>query len=115
MLVVDHCLGSGPKWLCVCDCGKTRVVLARNLRGAYSCGCKARRKADRRPGHPQPCWTCRNYAGGCSWSQKYPEPVKGWDATPTTKYQGNAGEVTSFAIHYCPEYVPDGTEVLMNG
>ena len=97
MLVVDHCLGSGPdgpKWLCVCDCGKTRVVLARNL---------------------QPCWTCRNYAGGCSWSQKYPEPVKGWDATPTTKYQGNAGEVTSFAIHYCPEYVPDGTEVLMNG
>lgn len=43
MLVVDHCLGSGPdgpKWLCVCDCGKTRVVLARNLRGAYSCGCR---------------------------------------------------------------------------
>lgn len=118
MLVVDHYAGSGPdgpKWLCVCDCGKTRVVLAKNLKGTFSCGCTVRRHADRRPGRPQPCWTCRNYAGGCSWSQKYPEPVKGWDATPTTKYQGNAGEVTSFAIHYCPEYVPDETEVLMNG
>lgn len=108
-------VGSDKTAMDVCDCGKTRVVLAKNLKGTFSCGCAARRKADRRHGHPQPCWTCRNYAGGCSWSRKPPAPVKGWDATPTTKYQGNAGEFTPFAIHYCPEYVHDGTEVLMNG
>lgn len=31
----------GNRWLCVCDCGSTRLVLADNLkkRRTYSCGC----------------------------------------------------------------------------
>ncbi len=35
--------------------------------------------------HIQPCWTCKKCYGGCSWSRKDPEPVPGWDATPTVK------------------------------
>lgn len=114
MLVVDHYVGSGrlgPQWLCKCDCGRVRVVIARNLKYVYSCGCtRAHPRAKGNAQNTQPCWSCRKYAGKCSWSRKYPEPVEGWKATPTTKYQGTAGEVTSFAIHYCPEYVSDGTE-----
>lgn len=93
------------------DHGRVRVVIARNLRYVYSCGCtRAHPRAKGNEQNTQPCWSCRKYAGECSWPRKYPEPVEGWEATPTTKYQGTAGEITPFAIHYCPEYVSDGTE-----
>ena len=58
----------------------------------------------------QPCWHCRNYAGGCSWTQKEPKPVDGWRAVPTRK-SGDSGKIMhSFEIRYCPEFVSDGTE-----
>jgi hypothetical protein len=43
---------------------------------------------------------------------KDPEPVPGWDATPTVKKKGGrkAGIMCSYAIHSCPEYEWDGTE-----
>lgn len=62
--------------------------------------------------HIQPCWTCKKCYGDCSWTKKDPEPVPGWDATPTVKKKGDrkAGIMRSYAIHSCPEYEWDGTE-----
>lgn len=65
----------------------------------------------------QPCWTCNKYYGDCSWTKKKPEPVPGWDATPTVKFHGSGGGkycMHSYAIHSCPEYEWDGT-VVSNG
>ena len=62
----------------------------------------------------QPCWTCKKCYGDCNWSKKDPEPVPGWDATPTEKKKcaGKKDEIMhSFAIHRCPEYEWDGTVV----
>lgn len=94
-------------------CGKAAPTYIDHTgeRYVYSCGCtRVHPRAKGNAQNTQPCWSCRKYAGECSWSRKYPEPVEGWEATPTTKYQGTAREITSFAIHYCPEYVSDGTE-----
>lgn len=62
--------------------------------------------------HIQPCWTCTKCYGDCSWSRKDPEPVAGWEATPTAKRKGGrkGGIMHSYAIHKCPEYEWDGTE-----
>lgn len=66
------------------------------------------------PYHKQPCWSCKNCYGGCNWTGKDPKPVKGWIATPTVRRFSNGRDRHSFqnsyAIHYCPEYIPDGTE-----
>ena len=51
----------------------------------------------------QPCWTCQNACGGCSWSN-FLEPVKGWTAERTTK---NTVSGRGYKITYCPEYIPD--------
>lgn len=102
-------------WECKCRCGGSRIATSRMLKYVTNCGCqrkgRSRRKGDA-PTHDQPCWTCKNYVDGCSWARKEHLPVEGWDATPTTKYQGytRRGELLSYAIHYCPEYVSDGTE-----
>lgn len=64
--------------------------------------------------HMQPCWTCSKYCGGCSWTKRDPEPVEGWEATPTVKR--NKGVASPYyAIHYCPEYEWGGTEVGHGG
>lgn len=100
-------------WLCKCDCGNERVISSRNLRYSKSCGCKRARQAKGFAiSSKQPCWTCNNYIDGCSWSRKEHQPVDGWIATPVTKYNGARSEMNTFAIHFCPEYVPDGTEDL---
>lgn len=52
---------------------------------------------------PQPCWRCRKYAGGCSWSRSF-TPIPGWEAEPTTLMRG----APSYRIIRCPEYEPDG-------
>lgn len=43
----------GERWLCRCDCGTEREVLARSLRcgGSLSCGCLARERAAENAGH----------------------------------------------------------------
>ena len=56
----------------------------------------------------QPCWTCQNACGGCSWSN-FLEPVKGWTAERTTK---NTVSGRGYKITYCPEYIPDENAVV---
>lgn len=48
--------------------------------------------------HDQPCWTCGNCYGGCSWSSEF-TPIEGWEAEPIMK----DGDIT-YQIRYCPEY-----------
>ena len=117
MLTVIEYVGSnrsGALWRCKCDCGGERIVSGHSLRDVKNCGCQraARRKSsfDTTQMNKQPCWSCQNYAGGCSWSRKNPKPVKGWKAVPTTRYQGTNGIMHSYEILYCPEYISDGTE-----
>ena len=51
----------------------------------------------------QPCWTCKKYCGGCSWSKNL-TPVEGWAANPTTIHHEKGRIITSFEIISCPEY-----------
>lgn len=60
----------------------------------------------------QKCWSCKKYAGGCSWSREF-RPIPGWDATPRAyganpKYGVSA--VNSYEIRDCPQYEWDGTD-----
>lgn len=63
----------------------------------------------------QPCWSCKKYAGGCSWTRKF-EPIPGWDAVPTVKSgscRGNGvkyAAIETYEIRHCPEYEDDGTD-----
>lgn len=67
----------------------------------------------------QKCWTCENATGGCSWTAIDQEtgkvmfqPVPGWDATPTRRRLCGKTIMESYAIHDCPQYVPDGLSRL---
>lgn len=50
----------------------------------------------------QPCWTCRNACGGCSWSREF-QPVEGWTAEKTS-IPSNGEYAESYKIIHCPEY-----------
>lgn len=107
-------------WLCRCECGSEVAIVGHRLKTVTSCGCDRKRRPPRKGEKPpqdwaeQPCWTCRKYAGGCCWSREL-QPVPGWRATRTIKFQGTCGGLESYAIHECPEYEPDGTEVTQGG
>lgn len=47
--------------------------------------------------HDSLCWHCRNALGGCSWSMRF-EPVEGWDAKHTKRYN-------SYKVYSCPQFV----------
>lgn len=54
------------------------------------------------------CWSCRNFAGGCSWSREF-KPVDGWRARKIKRLynvnlKGNHG---SFIVFECPQYIAD--------
>lgn len=107
------------QWRCRCICGAERLVSTKNLKEAYSCGCQRRPTRYRSKGtserrHVQPCWTCKNYAGGCSWSRKDAEPVEGWYAIPTVRMQGSNKPLYTYMIISCPKYEADGSEVKMD-
>lgn len=115
-LTVVKCVGvdvyGKSLWLCVCNCGGTRIVSSSRLLYTKSCGCARtkRRSGQKNVQSNQPCWSCQNYIDGCSWARKEHLPVEGWDATPVTKFNGNGAETHTYCIHSCPEYVSDGTE-----
>lgn len=56
----------------------------------------------RKKEHFQPCWTCKNACGGCSWSIEF-KPVDGWQAVKTY-IAANRGFEESYQIIVCPEY-----------
>lgn len=67
----------------------------------------------------QKCWTCANACGGCSWTEFDPEtgkvkfiPIPGWDAEPTSRSVNGETTMESYAIHDCPQYIPDGLSRL---
>lgn len=44
--------GHGSKWKCICDCGSTKVIRAKNLKGGvHSCGCLNLEKLSQRATH----------------------------------------------------------------
>lgn len=53
----------------------------------------------------QPCWTCKNACGGCSWSRAF-KPVKGWTAEKTF-IPSNGDYAESYRIISCPEYIKE--------
>ena len=62
---------------------------------------------------PQLCESCRNYAGGCSWSEVGAdgrvrfEPVPGWTAEKVP-YQGcSTSKGFTYKISACPLYLED--------
>lgn len=63
---------------------------------------KTEKKEDYTKGKYQPCWSCKNCLGGCSWS-KDGTPVEGWQATPHTIRENRQFKDT-YRISYCPLY-----------
>ena len=53
----------------------------------------------------QPCWTCKNACGGCSWSREF-KPVEGWEAVPRS-IKSNGIHAETYKIINCPEYVKE--------
>lgn len=59
----------------------------------------------------QPCWTCQNFAGGCSWTRADEngalfQPVEGWVAEKVPR-DGEGTDSWGYKILECPEYVRD--------
>ena len=52
--------------------------------------------------HIQPCSMCKNFAGGCEWSERF-EPVEGWVAEPTVIGK-DSYPIKSYRITFCPKY-----------
>lgn len=106
----------GYLWRCKCDCGRVITVPTKRLKTLKVCGRKHKPgKVNSNYLHTQPCWSCENYVDGCAWARTRTQPVEGWIAEPTVKCNGSATPTHSFAIFYCPEYKPDGTEGRLDG
>lgn len=56
-------------------------------------------------GNFQPCWTCKNACGGCSWSREF-KPVEGWTAEPNY-LKSNGVWADTYKIISCPQYEKD--------
>lgn len=50
------------------------------------------------------CWKCKNAYGNCSWSKRF-KPVDGWAAVPTKVNAGYKGQMDSFLVTKCPEFI----------
>ena len=60
------------------------------------------------PGAATICWNCQKACGDCSWSgYEQHTPVPGWKAT-RVPLKMNGGYETTYVVHECPEFVPDG-------
>ena len=79
------------------NCGKAFTAKSRNAKYCPKC------RAEMRHRESQPCWTCDNYASGCSWSRNF-TPVKGWVAEKVEHRYSNIADDTTYKIIYCPEY-----------
>lgn len=84
-------------------CGKTFVTKSANRK--YCCK-KCRQEARRQwyDENDQLCYKCKNATGGCPWSDNF-LPVKGWDAEPTVIKDSIIGDIPSFKIKHCPQFI----------
>ena len=57
------------------------------------------------------CWQCQKACGRCSWSNGTFTPVQGWEAKPTTIKNRVKGDISSFLVKSCPEFVLDKWEM----
>ena len=84
------------------QCGKR--FFAKSKETKY-CGkiCRQDAAEKRRLSLEQPCWSCKNATGGCSWSKCF-KPVCGWvaEAVETKDEEGN---IRTYRIRSCPQFV----------
>ena len=66
---------------------------------------KERKTEDYTNNKYQPCWTCSNCYGGCSWSREF-KPVDNWIATENIIIE-NGEHTKTYKIIYCPEYIKE--------
>ena len=54
------------------------------------------------------CWNCARATGPgmCSWAEEF-KPVEGWIAEKTKLSLGRDGNISSYFVGYCPEYLDD--------
>lgn len=72
----------------------------------YCCD-KCRRKHNtykRKLNDGQLCWNCKNACGNCSWSRNF-KPIEGWIATPSIIKDYEYGDIESYDIKMCPEFI----------
>ena len=89
-----------------------KVSVAVEIRARTKGGCVINRQfsAAAYSSQTQLCETCRNYLGGCSWTEVGKdgrvrfEPVSGWKAEKV-RYSGAAG--FTYQISECPLYIKE--------
>ena len=53
------------------------------------------------------CWICANaYAHKCEWMKNY-TPVNGWEAQKTVIHDLFNGDIDSYKVIKCPNFIPD--------
>lgn len=84
-------------------CGKT-FMSKRASRRYCSKGCRQEGVKLRQKEDDQLCYKCKYATGGCSWSDHF-QPVKSWDAEPTVIKDSEIGDIPSFKIKHCPQFI----------
>lgn len=91
-------------------CGKTfKEDKHRHTYCSSKCRILAKRERERKRYHDKychKCWTCQNYATGCSWSENN-VPVPGWIAEPVIRKHRGKENGIGYKVLSCPEYVND--------
>lgn len=62
-----------------------------------------RKQPYRKYEEPQLCCSCKNFAFGCEWSERF-EPVPGWEAVGTVLSSSEGRYVKSYHITKCPKF-----------
>lgn len=83
-------------------CGKQFLIKSGD-RDYCSKVCKFLGVAEEKTKSGQPCWSCQNACGNCSWSKNL-KPVEGWDAEPVI-IKDSEGDIRSYKIKKCPKYI----------
>ena len=82
-------------------CGKYFFTRSKN-KDYCSIDCRHEFRRLRQMEDKQPCWSCKNACGSCSWSRNF-IPVKGWVAERTT-IRDSEGDISTYKIIFCPKY-----------
>ena len=97
--------GSGRKRRYKCRCCGSRFNTIEHKIGEATAPTEVRKVKEEKKNTETKCWSCGNYASGCSWSRDW-TPVDGWTAEKTTIKQGDEYN-ESYNVIDCPEYIWD--------